>query len=108
MIKNFDIIVYHADCHDGSCAAFLASRVYPDAVLHPASHGDPVPDWHAKRILMVDFLYPRPVMERLRDQNAFIHVLDHHQSACRAFADFDGQNRVLLTLNTAHSGARLM
>lgn len=38
-----DVIMYHAGCPDGWCAAYIAQRKYPHAELIPMSYGKPIP-----------------------------------------------------------------
>lgn len=76
------IVIYHANCVDGFTAAWLFSRVYTDAVFIAAQYGDDPPGClKGNKVFIVDFSYPREVMERINDQASSLVVLDHHKSA---------------------------
>src|SRR3990167_9892259 len=82
------VIVYHKNCFDGICAAWVMSLVYPDAVLVPMAYGE---DWRDvlryyigpdkyPKLIMVDFSLPRDEMLALAKECDLI-VLDHHKAA---------------------------
>jgi hypothetical protein len=79
--QPFDLIIYHADCIDGFTAAWAAHLHSPEAELVPADYGDAPPDVTGKRVLIVDFSYPRDVLLRMSERAEFILVLDHHKHA---------------------------
>jgi uncharacterized protein len=85
------LIVYHADCPDGFCAAFLALRRFPEARLLPATHGAPPPygDVRDQHVLVVDFSWKRPVVEALHDEAASLFIIDHHKTAESELAGLD-------------------
>lgn len=94
-------VIYHAACLDGWCSAWVAQMKYPDAELYAAYHGTQPPDVKGKDVIMVDFCYPRPLMEQVkRDANVLI-VLDHHKTAEEALKDFDAD----VTFDMNRSGA---
>jgi oligoribonuclease NrnB/cAMP/cGMP phosphodiesterase (DHH superfamily) len=90
-----DVVLYHAECSDGFGAAWALWKKFPSARFMPVKHGQPPPDGLAGRhIVMVDFSYPRPVLETLAEQAGGLLVLDHHITAQQAldglpFAYFD-------------------
>ena len=49
------IVIYHAGCADGFCAAWLLWREFPDAQFVPAHYGDVPPDVTGKIVYVVDF-----------------------------------------------------
>src|SRR5271169_5753810 len=75
------LVIYHADCIDGLTAAWVARRSLHDADLHPASHGSSPPDMTGRDVYMLDFAYPRPVMEVIARQVQTLVLLDHHKTA---------------------------
>lgn len=81
------VVIYHAGCWDGFCAAWLLWKCFQDAVFHAAHYGtDPPPEAEEKdrRLFVVDFSYPRNVMFRLgamRHADSVMTVLDHHKTA---------------------------
>ncbi len=90
-----DLIMYHRDCPDGFCAAYIAKNVYQEATLVGLTHGEPPPIIsEGMEILMVDFSYPRYVMLALQKKSGWLCVLDHHATAEKelaglSFAKFD-------------------
>lgn len=91
-MRDVDTIVYHGDCPDGFCSAFIAAtRAYRSAVLVPATYGKPIDETHitGKRVLVVDFSWKRAEMERLAALSAEIVVLDHHKTAEAELAGLD-------------------
>jgi oligoribonuclease NrnB/cAMP/cGMP phosphodiesterase (DHH superfamily) len=79
-----DIIYYHGHCPDGWCAAFIASKRYPEAELVPLDHGTDFDfsQVEGKDVLMVDFSLRT---RQLNDNIAFLaksfRILDHHRTA---------------------------
>jgi uncharacterized protein len=92
-----DLIIYHKSCPDGFCAAFIASKRYPEAKLLARDHGlePPYKEVDGKDVLVVDFSW------RTREQNVIMaaaaksfRILDHHKTAQETlqgldFATFD-------------------
>lgn len=77
------IVIYHSPCLDGHTAAWVASKFnpQPDDEYIPAKYGDAPPDVTGKDVLVVDFSYPRSVMEEMKAKAKSLVVLDHHKSA---------------------------
>jgi len=90
-----DLVLYHAECADGFGAAWALWRRFPNAHYLPVKHGQPPPTGLAgRRIMILDFSYPRAVLEAVARESAGLLVLDHHITAERAliglpFARFD-------------------
>lgn len=99
------ICIYHANCFDGICAAWVVSKKYPDAEFVPANHGDQklinslVQDCYEnaninERLVIVDFSFERDLMIMLGNKVKEMIVLDHHKTAeenCKGldFCKFD-------------------
>lgn len=82
MIDPFDIVISHGNCYDGMTAAWVVARMHsPGAEFVFAQHGDNPPEVHGKRVLIVDFSYPRETLMSLAVEAADLLVLDHHKSA---------------------------
>ena len=94
-IMNPDVVLYHADCTDGFAAAWAIWKRFPSATFIPVDHGQPPPiDCTGRRVVIVDFSYPRPVLEAMEKVSAALQVLDHHVTAKEAleglpYAHFD-------------------
>jgi oligoribonuclease NrnB/cAMP/cGMP phosphodiesterase (DHH superfamily) len=83
------IIIYHANCNDGFCSAWVASKRFPDAIFHPAIHGDPPPDVTGHDVYIIDFSYPREDLIRMNNCCKSLLVLDHHKTAQAALKGLD-------------------
>jgi len=80
-----DLVLYHANCPDGFAAAWAIWKKYPFAVFVPVDHGQPPPvDPTGRQVLIVDFSYPKPILEAIAKSAAGIQVLDHHITAQQA------------------------
>jgi uncharacterized protein len=75
------LVVYHAGCADGFCAAWLFHHAFPGAEFLPANYGDPPPGVTGREVYIVDFSYPRVDMLRTLVDAKSVVVLDHHKSA---------------------------
>lgn len=95
-------IVYHANCPDGWCAAWVAYNALKEqqdavATLHPANYGQAPPDLgDADTVYVVDFSYPHKVLVEMAETCRVV-VLDHHRSAideiCIGHHDYPGEAR---------------
>lgn len=82
------LVIYHDHCTDGFGAAFAAWRRFgDDADYVPASYGGAInaPDWidlvDGRDMYILDFSYPRPVMELALAYASNVVWLDHHKTA---------------------------
>ena len=99
-----DICFYHANCSDGFCAAYVANLKYPGIDLIPINYGD-APDLSklkGKKVLVVDFSFPRQLLMEMKAITSSLVVLDHHESAKQAL---EGLNYCLFDMTK--SGAML-
>lgn len=76
-----DICFYHANCSDGFCAAYVANLKYPGIDLIPMQYGDLPPQVENKDVMVVDFSFPKPILQEMRKQARRFIVLDHHETA---------------------------
>lgn len=83
------LCIYHGNCADGFGAAWVVRKALgEDAVeFFAATHQRPPPPVEGRNVLIVDFSYKRPVMEKILNQARAVVVLDHHKSAIE---DLDG------------------
>lgn len=89
-MANRKLVLYHAGCVDGFCAAWLAWRTFgKDADYLPVQYHRPPPDVTARDVLILDFSYPRDTLLAMRPFAASMLVLDHHESAMNDLADLD-------------------
>jgi len=85
------VCIYHKNCFDGICSAWVISKVYPEAEFMPMNYGDSL-DWLTQgwnqgiyskedNLIIVDFSFSRNVMLSLREMFNGMLVLDHHKTA---------------------------
>lgn len=84
-----DLCIYHKNCPDGLAAALAVWLQYPDAEYITAQYGDSPPDVMDQDVIIVDFSYPRDVLEELNRQAKSLVVIDHHKTAQEALAGLD-------------------
>jgi len=83
---NTHICIYHKDCADGFGAA-LAFKLHAEkrqinAEFIPAHYGDPAPEnIDGKRVIILDFSYPRNVLLDMEKRARSLLVIDHHITA---------------------------
>lgn len=82
-----DIFIYHDPCDDGFGAAWAVWQRWGSEVEYvPAAYGKDPPDVAGKHVLIGDFSYKAPVIERLAAAAGSIVILDHHKSAMEDLA----------------------
>lgn len=77
------LVLYHAHCRDGQCAAWVAKRAMPEAELLPVQHGGAPPYDLARgrSVYVIDFSWSRAEMKSLILYSRSTVVLDHHKTA---------------------------
>ncbi len=87
---NQTVVVYHANCADGHCAAWIAHQIYGDAADYvPAQYGDDPPDVRGRKVYILDFSFKRDILFKVvGDANGDLTILDHHKTAQAALAGF--------------------
>ncbi|GGF73609.1 Oligoribonuclease NrnB or cAMP/cGMP phosphodiesterase, DHH superfamily [Mameliella alba] len=85
------ICIYHANCADGFTAAWAVRCAFRGQKVDfiPASYGSEPPKVAGANVLIVDFSYPRKVLERMAKSARSILVLDHHKTAEAELAGMD-------------------
>lgn len=103
------LVIYHANCWDGFCAAWIARTALGDIEAVPAHYGTPPPDVTGRVVYIVDFSYPRDVLREMVRSAHSVVVLDHHKTAEAELAGLDEELAPDLTVvfDKARSGARL-
>lgn len=90
-------VIYHRNCLDGFCAAWLFHKVFPKADFIPAQYGQDPPNVDKKEVYILDFSYKRDVLFKLWTPNndgtqvRKLVILDHHKTAEEELRDFDVQ-----------------
>lgn len=79
------LCIYHGACDDGFGAALAVHLALDGEVeLFPGVHMQPPPPDETLRdrdVMLVDFSYKRPVLEKVMEQCSSLLVLDHHKTA---------------------------
>lgn len=99
-------VLYHDPCVDGFASAYAAWFAMRDQAKYiGVSHGQPLPEIkNCNRIIILDFCYPRQVLQDLLNKCEVI-VIDHHRTAREELEAVKGLTYVKFDMN--HSGARL-
>lgn len=97
-----DLIIFHGNCPDGWCAAYICKFKYPEAELLPLNHGLNDNQLNSlfnicagKDVIMVDYsLRTRELNDQLNSVAESFYILDHHKTAQAAlegaeYATFD-------------------
>lgn len=101
-----DLVLYHADCLDGSCAAWVASTLYPEAQYIACNYGDPVGEWQDKNILILDFSFSLDAMHRIAKIAKTVLIMDHHKTAIESLTNLP--SNVQSVFDIQRSGARIV
>lgn len=81
------LVIYHANCWDGFCAAWVARMALGDIEAVPAYYGTPHPCMAFREVYILDFSYKRNEMRAILSEAQSVVVLDHHKTAQ---AELDG------------------
>lgn len=81
------LVLYHANCWDGFCAAWVARMALGDIEAVPAYYGTPHPCMAFREVYILDFSYKRNEMRAILSEAQSVVVLDHHKTA---EAELDG------------------
>lgn len=81
--KMKPLVIYHADCTDGFGAAFAAWLKLGDAADYCAMNyqDKDVPEWRDREVYILDFSFPRHVMDAIFMEAKRLVWLDHHKTA---------------------------
>ncbi len=78
------LVIYHANCWDGFCAAWVARKALGEIEPFPAYYGAKPPNVKDRIVYVLDFSYPRDVMAQVATDARRTVVLDHHKTAMEA------------------------
>lgn len=82
------ICIYHGNCADGFGAAWVVRKRFgeDDVEFFPGVYQQEPPDVTGRDVIMVDFSYKRPVIEKMIEQAKTFVLIDHHKSALEDLA----------------------
>ncbi len=99
------LVIYHGNCIDGFCAAWCFWHQYAGEVDFFAGSFGKAPPAHAGRdVYLVDFSYPRAVVEQMLASAHSVTLIDHHHTAIKDLAALPGLQQFI---DQARSGATL-
>lgn len=103
------LCIYHGNCADGFGAALVVRKAIgkENVEFHAGVYQTDPPDCTGRDVVMVDFSYKRPVMERLLAQAKSFTWLDHHKSAIEDCGSLMETMPIQGCLDINHSGAML-
>jgi uncharacterized protein len=84
------LCIYHGLCADGFTAAWVVWKFYGEGHVdfHAAKHGESPPEVDDREVYIVDFSYPRPVIEEMARHAKKLTVIDHHITAAQDLEGF--------------------
>jgi len=82
MMNNI-YVLYHAHCTDGTGSKYAAWKKFKNNAKYIAvNYGQPLPEMIPNsEVYILDFSYPRDVLEELMKAHSKVVVLDHHKTA---------------------------
>lgn len=105
------VVIYHANCIDGSMGALCAYYDFPKAYFHPATHNkddDILDNVKDKDVYFIDFCYKEDKTREICKLAKSVVFLDHHQTSlpyiekivgettnCKSFCSMDKSGAML-------------
>lgn len=102
---EIDVVVYHKNCNDGKAAAACAMKYLRHSVKYiPLNYGNEFDTdlFRDKNIILLDYSFKKPELEKVRKIAKKVMILDHHASAMEDLKDTEG-----CFFNMTESGASL-
>lgn len=107
MTEKQRLVIYHGNCVDGFCAAWVLCREFGgEADYFAAHHGQEPPPVAGKHVYLVDFSYPRETLLRIASEANSVLVLDHHLTAQKDLSGLEAPNLEII-FDMERSGAGL-
>src|SRR3990167_3356362 len=97
------LVLFHAGCPDGFCAAWVFLQKHPFAEIMAVGYGDPPPAVTGRDVWILDFSYKRGVTLALKRQVNSLHVFDHHETS-----QYELEGIPEARIEMGKSGARLI
>jgi len=103
------LCIYHGNCADGFGSAWAVRKRLGDGVeFHAGVYQNAPPDVTGREVLMVDFSYKRPVLEKMIEVADTLVILDHHKTAAEDLAGLNNcRPGVKVIFDMEQSGAGL-
>jgi len=95
LVNAFNLVIYHGGCQDGLAAYTVVRKYYRESLGkeiegYPCGYNDPPPDCTKKTVLIVDFSFKRPAMDKIKKECDGFFLLDHHSSAQKELSGYPG------------------
>ncbi len=99
------ICIYHTNCTDGFTAAWVVRRALGEIVFYEGRYGSPPPNVNDCRVILVDFSYPKDVLQGLAMAADSVLILDHHKTAQADLDGFSAPNaEIVFDMNRSGAG----
>lgn len=103
------ICIYHGNCADGFTAAWAVWKALGDQVeFVPGVYGEDPPDVTGADVIMVDYSYKWPVIERMAEKCRTMLILDHHKTAAADLGSYPKPLRAGWQNHLADAGGQLV
>lgn len=101
------LVIYHGPCLDGLTAAWVVSKHIPDAEFQMLNYGDPFDFERARdrEVVLTDFCFKLPEMEKLLGLAQKVIVFDHHLTAKETLEKLAGTPNLFVHFDVMKSGA---
>lgn len=78
-----NLVVYHGNCNDGFCAAWLWSKIHPNDEFIQGYYGAvvDVEKFKDRKVVMLDFAYKRHDLDKILEVAESVLIIDHHKTA---------------------------
>ena len=99
------LVLYHDNCPDGFTSAWAVWKALGDTADYRAvNYGQPplLEEAKGRRVILVDFSYPRTVLDALAEVSDHVEIYDHHKTAQ---ADLNDWVRGAVVFDMERSGA---
>jgi uncharacterized protein len=101
--RDKPLVLFHASCSDGFCAAWIYRRyVNPNCEFRAIQYGSAPPNVEGREVIVLDFSFPRDKLLEMHQQARSFLVLDHHKTAAEDLQGLD-----FCVFDMEKSGARL-
>jgi len=82
-LEEKKVLCYHHNDGDGRMAATVVASVYPEAEFKEVNYGIPADpnDYKARKVIIVDFSFPKETMEDIKKESKWLCWIDHHETA---------------------------
>lgn len=106
-MEQHPLVIYHANCWDGFCAAWVARMALGEIEAVPAHYGTEPPDVRGREVYVLDFSYPLETMLDIAASARSLAILDHHKTAQPILAHLSLNFGVPAVYDEGKSGARI-